>query len=239
LDLIDSRLAELQNQIDQFRKEASPERKFINVTVNLDGGLTNDGAPTSWHELDQRLDNMPESQRKRTVLALSAASPNLPVGLYFMAQFEASRLVQNHQLAYLSNAGIKTSQKPFPAALPENLNHQVPFKIGKTYFVGGDNLTIEQIRGSSDHVGAGNTYEITGSYHLASEDQALLAVYVTSWDRNPPGQQDCVPIKINKGNGQFTMKFHMWVDGSPHVSMYLRGDSSDCVYFGTEPSQLN
>ncbi len=118
----------------------------------------------------------------------------------------------------------------------------MPFKIGQTYFNSGDSLTIQEIRGSSDHVAALNNYEIKGSYHLVSHQQATLAVYVTSWAQNPPGQNGCDPIIIKNGDGEFTIKLHMWVDGSPHVSIYAPnsdgGSSTACVYFGTEPSQL-
>jgi beta-lactamase regulating signal transducer with metallopeptidase domain len=237
LDAINVKIAEFQDQIDQHTKKA--EHLFVDLTVSANGSLTSDGAPSSWHEIDRRLEDMPESQQRITVLALSAASPDVSVGMYFNAQYQAERLVQNHHLAYLSMTGINPPHKPFPAALPQGLSHEVPFKIGKTYFNGGDIITIQKITGSSDRVIAPNTFEITGSYHLVSQKQGLLAVHVTSWGQNPPGQQDCVPIKINKGDGQFTIKLHMWCDGSPHVSIYLGGDSSDCVYFGTEPSQLN
>jgi beta-lactamase regulating signal transducer with metallopeptidase domain len=240
LDAINIKIAEFQDQIDQHTKKA--EHLFVDLTVSANGTLTSDGAPSSWHEIDRRLEDMPESQQRITVLALSAASPDVSVGMYFNAQYQAERLVQNHHLAYLSMTGINPPHKPFPAALPQDLSHEVPFKIGQTYFNSGDSLTIQEIRGSSDHVAALNNYEIKGSYHLVSRQQATLAVYVTSWAQNPPGQNDCDPIIIKKGDGEFTIKLHMWSDGSPHVSIYAPssdgGSSTACVYFGTEPAQM-
>jgi beta-lactamase regulating signal transducer with metallopeptidase domain len=98
----------------------------------------------------------------------------------------------------------------------------------------GDRITITEVRGPSDALVVGNTYEVRGTYKLASHDRALLAVHVMiegrlsalpSGGRAPqpplPGQK----MIIEKGEGSFTLQIKYWTVGRLHVSFYAGGSS--------------
>jgi beta-lactamase regulating signal transducer with metallopeptidase domain len=98
----------------------------------------------------------------------------------------------------------------------------------------GDLITITEVRGPTDTLVVGNTYEVRGTYKLASHDRALLAVHVMvegrlsalpSGGRAPqpplPGQK----MIIEKGDGSFTLQIKYWTVGRLHVSFYEGGSS--------------
>ena len=61
---------------------------------------------------------------------------------------------------------------------PENdFSHVV--QIQKSHSESGDAITIDEVRGLSDRWTVGNTYEVRGTYKLASREKAMLAAYVT------------------------------------------------------------
>lgn len=87
----------------------------------------------------------------------------------------------------------------------------------------GDLITITEVRGPSDTLVVGNTYEVRGTYKLASQDKALLMVNVTTEGKQPHESHPALPrqkMTVEKGEGSFTLQFHMWHDGMPHVSFY-------------------
>jgi hypothetical protein len=119
-------------------------------------------------------------------------------------------------------------------AAQDDFSHVV--RIGKSQLLNGDRITILEVRGPSDKWTAGNTYEVRGTYKLASLEKATLAAYVTT-----PASQPEVPhalsaeqtTTVSKGEGQFTLRFHMWHAGDPHVSFYPAGGGNSLfgVYF--------
>jgi beta-lactamase regulating signal transducer with metallopeptidase domain len=87
----------------------------------------------------------------------------------------------------------------------------------------GDNIKIVEVRGPSDTLAVGNTYEVRGIYKLVSQDKALLMVNVTTDARQPHESHPALPRQkmiVEKGDGSFTLQFHMWQEGMPHVSFY-------------------
>ena len=87
----------------------------------------------------------------------------------------------------------------------------------------GDIIKIVEVRGPSDTITVGNTYEVRGTYKLASRDKAMLAVYVTVDGNKPHESHPDLPNQrmiVGKGQGSFTLKFRMWTEGQPHVSFY-------------------
>lgn len=87
----------------------------------------------------------------------------------------------------------------------------------------GDLITITEVRGPSDTLAVGNTYEVRGTYKLASQDKALLMVNVTTEARQPHESHPALARQkmiVEKGEGSFTLQFHMWQEGMPHVSFY-------------------
>jgi len=93
----------------------------------------------------------------------------------------------------------------------------------------GDLITITEVRGPSDTLSVGNTYEVRGTYKLVSQDKATLAIYVTTEARQPHESHPNLPQQkmiVEKGEGSFTLQFHMWHEGMPHVSFYsIKGGS--------------
>ena len=87
----------------------------------------------------------------------------------------------------------------------------------------GDLITITEVRGPSNALSVGNTYEVRGTYKLVSQDKATLAIYVTTDARQPHESHPALPrqkMTVAKGEGSFTLQFHMWQEGMPHVSVY-------------------
>jgi beta-lactamase regulating signal transducer with metallopeptidase domain len=86
----------------------------------------------------------------------------------------------------------------------------------------GDNIRIVEVRGPSDTLAVGNTYEVRGTYKLISQDKALLMVNVTEDAKNHEPHPAVTGQKmiVEKGEGSFTLRFHMWHEGMPHVSFY-------------------
>lgn len=122
-----------------------------------------------------------------------------------------------------------------------DLSHVVRFELGTTYLQHGDSITINEVRGTSDALTAGNMYQVKGTYKLASRDKALLATFVTTSGRQtdtPTPIMRTQKMTVDRGEGHFTLLFYMWQDGSPHVSLYPvpSGDSFAGVYFGTKNS---
>ena len=91
-----------------------------------------------------------------------------------------------------------------------------------------DNITITEVRGPSDTLVVGNTYEVRGTYKLTTHDKALLAVHVMTEGRPAPhssasGQPRPLPTQkmiIEKGEGSFTLQVNYWTVGRLHVSLY-------------------
>ena len=112
-------------------------------------------------------------------------------------------------------------------------------KMQKSHSHSGDTLTIDEVRGpsDSDEWTVGKTYEVRGTYKLASREKAMLAAFVTISASQPDLHAKSLPdqiVLVAKGEGRFTLRFHMWQEGSPHVSFYPAGGggaSFNSVYF--------
>lgn len=170
-------------------------------------------------------------------------------------------------VAFVGGVLALGSLDALPAAgkVPDNasLRYVVTPGVGATSHATdaqGDSITIESVRGTSDKLGTGNTYEVRGTYRLVSRSKALLAIWVTAGPaygspkpilvRDAKGRMyRLVPLNpndshrplanqhevVSKGEGRFTLRFHMWGPGGPHVSLYPYGGGSSLVsvYFLT------
>lgn len=121
---------------------------------------------------------------------------------------------------------------PARAQSSDNFSHVV--NLAKT--ASGDVIAITEVRGPSDTISVGNIYEVRGTYKLASHDRAMLAVYVTVEASEPHTSHPDLPNQrmiVEKGEGSFTLRFHMWHEGKPHVSFYPAkgGNSFAATYF--------
>jgi beta-lactamase regulating signal transducer with metallopeptidase domain len=118
--------------------------------------------------------------------------------------------------------------------------HVAHFDLGNSQFLPGESIRITEIRGTADIVTPGNTYQIKGTYTLASAEEANLATYVTGSandkHHDPYDQRQTVAIK--KGSGTFTVVLPFISKGSPHLSFYPTdgGQSFSALYFGSGDS---
>lgn len=100
----------------------------------------------------------------------------------------------------------------------------------------GDSITITEVRGPSNTITVGNTYEVRGTYKLVSHEKAMLAVYVTVEGSQPHSSHPALENQkmiVEEGEGSFTLRFKMWHEGKPHVSFYPAkgGNSFAATYF--------
>ena len=103
------------------------------------------------------------------------------------------------------------------------------FYIGNTSFHHGDSITISSV------VRSGSKIDVRGHYNLASQDNATLALYITTKKDTgvPVGPDESKTIV--KGAGDFELVDPYPVPGMPHVSFYsTNGQGFGSVYFGTE-----
>jgi hypothetical protein len=116
-----------------------------------------------------------------------------------------------------------------------DLPHAVSYQLGDAKFAPGDNITIQQMRGTSDTITTGGTYSVEGTYTLSSKGEADLAFYATTVSASGPTPVDPKQhIRIQKGTGSFHLVKTMNEDGFLHVSFYPvpSGSSFGGVYFG-------
>jgi hypothetical protein len=121
------------------------------------------------------------------------------------------------------------------------LSHKVRFSTSNIDFKTGDSITISDVRGTSNELSAGNIYEVKGTYKLVSKDRATLGAFVTTSGKSggsTPNMRTQM-MKVDKGDGRFTLIFYMWQDGDPHVSFYPYGggNSFGGIYFGDNNPQ--
>ena len=167
--------------------------------------------------------------------------------LYKPAAVAAVLVVAGHALALPAAEPEAASPTAAPPAAPNeervvgfDLSQKVDFKLGATQLRDGDNITIEEVYGTSSEITGGNLYLVKGTYRLSSEKNANLSVYVTHDVSNRFGgglpSQSTQQISVAQGAGRFSLIFYFWKKGNPHVSFYGGGKSFGNVYFGTGDS---
>jgi hypothetical protein len=105
------------------------------------------------------------------------------------------------------------------------------FEVGDKEFAEGDNITIQELRGTSETITTGQTYCVTGSYTLNSKEQAELSLFATTSNPNPTPVYPKQTVRIKKGSGSFRLIKTMNEPGYLHVSFYS-GSSFGGLYFG-------
>ena len=116
-----------------------------------------------------------------------------------------------------------------------NLPHAVRYELGDAEFARGDDITIQQVRGTGDTIATGGTYSVEGTYTLGSRDEADLAFFTTTISYSGPTPIDPRQhVRIKKGTGSFHLVKTLSEDGFLHVSFYPVPSGSDFggVYFG-------
>ncbi|MGO9528696.1 MAG: protein kinase domain-containing protein [Verrucomicrobiia bacterium] len=104
--------------------------------------------------------------------------------------------------------------------------------IGQTWFPGGDSIEITSVVRTKERLMA------KGHYSLVSHDSALLALYITSTNREATATDPKQELRISKGAGDFELIHPHLVPGLPHISMYADGHPFAAFYFGTKAEAL-
>lgn len=130
-------------------------------------------------------------------------------------------------------AGLSRAQQN-EAKRSDDFSHVV--SLARTFSRAGDTITIDEVRGPSEKFIVGNTYEVKGTYTLASREKAMLGAFVTISSKQRDRHPEALPqqtMVVSKGEGHFTLRFLMWQEGEPHVSFYPAGGGGSFggVYF--------
>jgi serine/threonine protein kinase len=103
--------------------------------------------------------------------------------------------------------------------------------FGQAYFPKGDSIEITSVDRTPERM------VVKGHYNLVSQDQATLALYITSTNRNVP-EDSQQRMQISKGRGDFELIHSHLVPGRPHVEMNANGENFANLYFGTQAEAL-
>src|SRR5207237_6590264 len=79
--------------------------KFVRVIVTA-SGIRFAGKDATWADVRKSMDELSAEDRPRTVLELAVDSMDLPVSKLYDAKGEASTIVKDFGLAYLSDTGL-------------------------------------------------------------------------------------------------------------------------------------
>ncbi len=103
--------------------------------------------------------------------------------------------------------------------------------IGQASFPKGDSIEITSVDRTEKRM------VVKGHYNLVSHDQATLALYITSTNKNIT-EDATQRMQISKGRGDFELIHSHLIPGLPHVSMHADGGSFAALYFGTKAEAL-
>ncbi|MGD0206832.1 MAG: protein kinase [Verrucomicrobiota bacterium] len=108
-----------------------------------------------------------------------------------------------------------------------------PFQhyIGQAYFPKGDSIEIDTVARFK------NWMIVKGHYTLVSHNNATLALYITSTNKNVP-EDAKQRMQISNGHGYFELTDSHVVPGLPHISMSADGKSFAALCFGTKAEAL-
>ncbi len=84
-----------------------------------------------------------------------------------------------------------------------------------SHFRPGDSVEILEVRGTAPEFKIGGSYQVKGRYTLASEKQAMLALYSTNGEVGPGTNE-----LVQSGTAEFTRKFTIVKRGRLHVDFY-------------------
>jgi len=115
-----------------------------------------------------------------------------------------------------------------------DLPHVLKVERGSSDFAPGDSITIAEVRGDTDDIRAGGTYCVSGTYTLASEDEADLSFFATTTNRAATPIDPKQTVRVKKGAGSFRLIKKMTDMGDLHLTFYSRasGQGFGGVYFG-------
>jgi hypothetical protein len=136
--------------------------------------------------------------------------------------------------AFFALALALPAQERTPIDPVRDCSTVIQFELGDAQFQPGDSITIQELRGSTDAIQAGATYCVTGTYTLASQDEANLSFFATTTNRTSSPVDPAQTVRVTKGTGTFSLAKRMTDNGYLHLSFYPRRSGGDFggIYFG-------
>jgi hypothetical protein len=136
--------------------------------------------------------------------------------------------------AYFALALALPAQERTPIDPARDCSHVIQIELGDAQFKPGDSISIQELRGSTDQIEKGATYCVTGTYTLASQDEANLSFFATTTNRTSSPVDPAQTVRVKKGTGTFSLVKHMTDNGYLHLSFYPSGSGGGFggVYFG-------
>ena len=132
---------------------------------------------------------------------------------------------------FLSGAQSQTPKadidEVYPYVIPIEMYHK-----SWSAFQPGDEIVVTEFRGTSPHIEEGESYRVTGTYVLDSQDDAMLHVYATNGEvKSKQG-----PVVL-RGNGAFVREFTLKKIGDLHVNYYPSdgGEGFGGIYYRRQP----
>jgi hypothetical protein len=126
-------------------------------------------------------------------------------------------------------AGTTTPGNP-----PRDFPRVVQYQLGDSEFAPGDNITIQELRGTTDDIRPGGTYCVTGAYTLNSQDEADLSFFATTTNKTSSPIDTQQTVHVIKGTGAFRLIKKVTDEGYLHLTFYSHatGQGFGGVYFG-------
>lgn len=126
--------------------------------------------------------------------------------------------------------GLTSTNAPERELLP------LRFSIDRRRLGAGDEIEILQVWASSPRLAVGDQVVVRGRYHLQSESDAYICLFVTT---NGPAR---TPVRATQrqrvvnGPGNFELSCEIAAEGRPHVSFYSTTTRSNLggVYFSVQ-----
>lgn len=185
---------------------------------------------------------VPRSHTPRTIAtALVTGVVFLPTAFTFAIATESAAPIQTPSTLVAQQEGDTTPQSTKPPGVTPvataDLPYMIEFDQGATRFLDGDEITIEEIRGTAKTFEPGHIYRIKGTYKLASRDKATVAAFTTAANVSD-GKSRSLKVQhmsVRRGEGDFALFLPMSCQGWPHVSFYPNGGGEGFGgnYFGT------
>jgi hypothetical protein len=138
-------------------------------------------------------------------------------------------------LVVCSSTAIRLHAAATPSnELKQEFPQAVQYELGDKEFAPGDNITIQELRGTTAAIQPGGTYCVTGTYTLSSQDEADLSFFATTTNKVFTPFEAQQTTHVMKGTGFFRLIKKMTEEGYLHVTFYSRatGQGFGGVYFG-------
>src|SRR6266404_8194300 len=107
--------------------------------------------------------------------------------------------------AFFALALALPAQERTPIDPARDCSRVVQFEVGDTQFGAGDSITIQELRGNTNLIQAGGTYCVSGTYTLASQDEANLSFFTTTTNRTSSPVDPAQTVRVKKGTGSFSL----------------------------------